>query len=813
MTKSLQSVLTSLPEYANRRAIGVRGEYGFRWWTYAELHQHALRVAHLFAQRGLRPGDRVILWAPNSPEWVACLLGAALRGLVIVPVDAGSSREEVRQLAQRTEAAMLLTGDRQNPAGLAIVAVALKLLKSIEPGDIQSLHVPVDGATTAVILFTAGTSGEPRGVILTHGNLASQIEHFSYWRPILRLIPTRLLALSPLSHVQGLMLSACVPLSLGLTIIYSSSIEPEHLERSLREGHVRVLSTVPRVLAALQASLVSKSRKASVKPGWRLRRKLLGPRFRVVLVGGATLPETQERFWRRLGCVVVQGYGSTETAAFVSVNRPLVGRRGSVGKMVHRESLRLSDEGEILVRGPHLSPGYFGKENGQERTADGYLRTGDIGRLDSRGRMFFLGRRQDRIVTAEGHTLHPDAIETVLREVQGVADAVVMPVSRDGLEQVHAVLVVEPATAAAAIFEANRRLPDAARIRSWTVWTERDFPRGALEKPLRERIMEQTRRLLERDEPISSRRMSIAEETLETAMEDPERYSRLFRVRDVLRRTDGPRKDFNDLLTLLQPLGMDSIDVAELMTLLQEGQTIDVETVSVNPNGAPPRANVPKRNPLWQMWPGAAALRVVTRPLLFTLIRHRLRARRTGKELPLDGRPLLFALSNHDREHAVDFVAILLALPEQYRRRLIVTIGDGHFFESYFFRKPEDSVWWRWYVTFLVKFGVPAVLPYILAPGNTVVGIRENCRAIDAGFSPVMTWNRFSATVACETGIPVVPIRMRGSRGDWKADMEIEFGAATEPLSGTIPAEFVHVVGQQLSAMGVRGRPAYEPGP
>jgi len=805
---SLQWILAMLPRYGGRRALGLRGEYGTRWWTYMDLYRHSLRAAQLFSQRGLLPGDRVLLWGENAPEWVACLLGAALRGLVIVPIDAKAEKNEVQETAARTGARLLLAGERRPLVGVGIHTVAMNALDRVMPGELELLRTPVTEQNSAVILFTAGSSGEPRGVILNHGNLASQVAHFSYWTGLLRAIPTRLLALSPLSHVQGLMLSACVPLSLGLSVLYSHSIEPEHLERTLREGKVRVLSTVPRVLATLQASLTAKSHETGHRAGWTLRRKLLGRRFRVVLVGGATLPKTQEDFWRGLGCVVVQGYGSTETTAFVSVNRPLIGRRGSVGKMVHRGSVRLAADGEILVRGPHLSPGYFGTRASLDQSPDGYLRTGDLGEVDKRGRLFFLGRREDRIVTAEGHTLHPNGIETVLREIEGVDDIIVMPVMQDGLEHVHAVLVMDPSMAATAILEANRRLPEAARIRSWTVWPDTDFPCGALGKPKRTEIMQQVQAALKQGESLSSRRRFPLEDTLATAMEEPDRPHRLQRVRRVLiQQQDSPRT-FNGLLELLRPLGMDSIDVAELTTLLRRDAPASVVPPNPPPDppAPPPRSGAPLRNPVWQMWPGAGALRLLGQAAFLKTARRWVHAQAGGATLPVDGRPLLFAVSVHDRQHILEFVAILFTLPQCYRRRVIVTIGDAHIFESHFYRRPGDTFLRKWTAGFMAEFGVPSVLPYILSPGDTVMALMENCRAIEAGFSPLMTWDLLSATVACETGIPVVPVRMTGRRADWSADMQIEFGEPVAPRPGFTAAEFEQGVRQKLSAMGAQSR-------
>ena len=808
---SLQELLLALPAYADRRALGVRGNFGFRWWSYSEVHALALRAAHLFADRGLEPGTRILLWSANTPEWIACLLGAAWRGLVVIPIDARERRGEVERFIVRTGAALLLFGEDQYAGQLGIQSLRLAGLESYLPSsvhDVRALRVPVRDDDAAVVLYTAGTSGEPRGVILTHGNLRSQIGHFSYWQPLLRLIPTRLLALSPLSHVQGLMLSGCVPLSLGMTVIHTPSIEPEHLQRCLREGRVRALSTVPRVLATLQASLAARARQKKRHPNFMLRRSLLGARFHVILVGGATLPGTAERFWRRLGCVVVQGYGSTETTAFATVNRPLVGRFGSIGASVHRGSLLLSPEGEVLVRGPHVSPGYLGEDPATvdtQRTVEGYLRTGDLARRDARGRIFFLGRMQDRIVTAEGHTLHPDGIETVLRESEGVQDALVMPWARGGLEELHAVLLMVPGkdhpSAPQTIAAANLRLPEAARIRSWTVYPEADFPRGALGKPRREQITAHVLLLRERGEQAPTQSVTRPD-TLDNAAEEPDRPARLLRVRDCLLPTPEMWQSFGALHAVLRPLGMDSVDTAEVLTLLRAegGGSTDLAKGS-DPGEFPPPSSAPRRSPRWQHWPGAGLLRWLVRGAVLRLARIGVRVRSRGI-LPARTSPVLFAIHGDDREHGVEYLATLMCLPRRFQKRLIAVSGDRLIFGSHFYRKPEDSFWTRLYAGFMARFGVPSVLPYILFLGSTVEGIAECCQALDRGFCPLVKWNRVAAIIACETGAAVVPMRMRGPRESWRrADLEIEFGDAITPLRSQSAVDFRYAVAERMEAM------------
>ena len=781
---TLQSLFDSLPAWGGRRALGLRGDFGFRWWTYARLHDNALRAAISLRRRNLAPGDRVLLWAPNSPEWVAYLLGAALRGLVVVPVDAAAPLAEIERIIEITRARLLLFGTEQSPSQSPVSSERIDGLERVPIPAGSDLRVPISPDDPAVVLFTAGSSGEARGVVLTHANLTCQIRHFHYWRPVIRIFPTRLLALSPLSHVQGLMLGACVPLSLGMSVVHTHSIEPLHLQRTLREARIRALATVPRVLALLEQSLRTQTRlQAGSNLGrvvlWWLRRRTLGSRFHLILVGGATLPPASESFWRRCGCIVVQGYGSTETAAFATVNRPLLGTPGSIGLPIHNNSIRLSADGEILIRGPHVSPQYIGTE-AASLTADGFVRSGDIARQDRRGRLFFLGRLEDRIVTAEGHTLHSNTIETELHQLPGVQDVVVLAAAIDGLEQVHATLLLDSASAPAAtlIQQANQRLPASHRIRSWSVWPEPDFPRGALAKIRREQVISATRERLRRPQSLPS--FVGAPDSIEAALADPDRQRRLQRLVPFFRQETSPG-NFPQILRKSMDLGLDSIEAAELMTMLHE--LPDPAGATPAPLGTeatefPPPSDAPRHSPPWQSWPGSGLLRTCVQTILVDcLLRTRLQIYATGlEEFRQIEAPVLFVFDAADREHGVEFLALLRALPGRFRRRLVVLVGDRIIFASYFFRKPEDSHWRRWYAAFMVRFGVPCVVPYVLSPGGTVQGIRDSCAFIDRGMSPIITWSRAAASIAADTQIDILPVRLAGPRENWfRANVSLHF--------------------------------------
>ncbi|MFY9821379.1 MAG: AMP-binding protein, partial [Thermoanaerobaculia bacterium] len=479
-------------------------------WSCARLHAEAFRAARALADAEIPPGGHVVVWAASSPEWVGWLFGAALRGLVVVPVDADSSPAYARQIADRVDARLVLHGAGQDASGTGRPCLPVDSLACLPAADPAALALSVQPDDPALIYFTSGTTAKPRGVVLTHRNLTSQLARFRPWRPLVRLFGFRLLTIAPLSHIQGMMLGVCIPLYVGLGVFYTHALHPAHLVRTLADNRVTLLATVPRVLHLLGKALclgtVGNDGRNGVTLGERLAahpshfqrcqllfravHRALGYQFWVVFVGGSALPREDEELWNDAGCFVIQGYGLTETAAMISVNAPVLGRRGSIGRPLAHQEVRIAEDGEVLVRGPNVSPGYYDDpESNRQAYVDGFLRTGDLVRRDADNHLFFAGRKKEMLVTGEGFNVYPDDVEAVLVRQPGVRDAAVIAVEREGHAEIHAVLLLAPETdPAAAVRQANADLEPHQRIRGWSIWPEPDFPRTSLLKVRRAEV-------------------------------------------------------------------------------------------------------------------------------------------------------------------------------------------------------------------------------------------------------------------------------------------------------------------------------------
>ena len=335
---------------AHRHECAYRQRQGYRTksFTYGEILEAAAAFASELDERSIPKGDRVMLWGENCVEWVAAFFGCALRGVVVVPMDAGASPDFASRVFRQVEARLLVvSGERSHPA-----------LRDVSVPTLSLEHLPRRQATTSIsavalcpedtlqIVFTSGTTAEPRGVVISHGNVLANIVPLEReMQPYLkyeRLVhPLRFLNLLPLSHVFGQFMGMFLPPLLGGTVVFQDELKPSEVIRTIRRERVSVMVSVPRVLQSLKQKLErdledngkraafrqlfrTAKEKHFLRRWWIFRaiRRQFGWKFLAFISGGAALDSETEEFWGRLGYAVIQGYGLTETTSLISVNHP-----------------------------------------------------------------------------------------------------------------------------------------------------------------------------------------------------------------------------------------------------------------------------------------------------------------------------------------------------------------------------------------------------------------------------------------------------------------------------------------------------------
>jgi long-chain acyl-CoA synthetase len=702
---------------ANEIACAWRQGYRTVRWSYGNLYRTALQFSRELASRGVAKGDRVLLWGENSGEWIAAFLGCMLHGAIAVPMDAIAEKGFARRVAEQAGVRLAVVGRGLPVEEIPCPAICLEDLQDVaRPWAAEVLAGPQNALPAferndpVEIVFTSGTTAEPRGVVLTHGNLLANLEpiekEIARYRRYERIFhPLRFLDLLPLSHVFGQLLGIFLPQILGATSVFLDTLNPSEVMRTIREERVSVLVTVPRLIESLrdqvERDLATKGKlekfKRDYKAGedehflrrwWRFRaiRRMFGWKFWAIVSGGAALPGDAEQFWSRLGYAVVQGYGMTETTSLVSVNHPFKLGRGSIGKALPRLALKLSEEGEILVRGENVASGYW-KDAGVVPVldADGWLHTGDLGEQDAQGTLYFKGRRKNVIVTPEGLNIYPEDLETELRKEAGVRDCVVVGLDRDGNAEPCAVLLLRDSTsdAEAIVQQANARLAPFQQMRHWTVWPDSDFPRTPTQKPMLGRIRETVER------ELGSRRKAVA-----GAGASGTAGTIGGGLGDILQRVSrGGPAPANDAAKL----NLSSIERVELLSALEDRYQVDLSETQFTAADSvaalerlieqPEARAVAYHYPRWaQAWPvrwiRTAVFYLVQRPAMFILGWPHVRGRENLRGI---NGPLL-VVANHVTY--VDPAYILAALPGRLRRHLAVAM-EGEVLET--MRKPPEG--------------------------------------------------------------------------------------------------------------------------
>ena len=779
----------------------ISGEFlvfddGYRSWSYS--YRDTADRARAFASRlhdeGITRGQHVVIWSENRPEWIVALWGCLLRGVVLVPIDYRASADFLRRVAAIVAARAIIVGDAVPDPG-SVDAPVWRITAATSGTAARAVpaidHGPDD---VAEVIFTSGATSEPKGVVLTHRNILANIipiereiaKYRKYARPFM---PIRFLNLLPLSHMFGQAMATFVPPLLSGVVVFNRTFAPDEIVAQIRTRRISVLVSVPKILEVLRDYMLTAAPETATPPEgkthwmrrwWMYRRahRLFGLKFWAMVVGAAPLDPDVEAFWGRLGFVVVQGYGLTETAPIVTLNHPFHAARGAVGKPIGGVEVRIADDGEILVRGENVTTGYFNApEETRSAFRDGWFHTGDIGGFDDQGRLYIRGRKKEMIVTPEGLNVFPEDVERAINDQAGVRDSAVVgaPVPGGSAERVQAIVVLEAgADLDEVVRGANARLQDHQKIRKATVWPGEELPRTEGTKKLKRREL--------RDWLIRSAGEARADAPPASASDRS--------VGAVVQRFAPGRSITGE--TTIDELGLSSLERVELMMALEEalqvtvdegkfaaaGTVADLEALArpldATPGAVSTSAAEPIDFPSWNRAMPARALRRVSLPTwILPLGRVFARVKVEGLENVRElSTPAIFA-ANHQSH--MDTPVILDALPPRWRYRIAPAMAKeffkAHFYPEQFGRKGYITNSLNYYLASLFfnafplpqrEAGTRQTLRYIgslLSSGFSVLIFPEGRRSDDG------TIGRFQPGVgmaAARLQVPVVPVRLEG---------------------------------------------------
>ena len=838
-----ETLLSYLDDYLTRGTETVfaqrRGLRTIRW-PYERLVFVARQTARELEARGVVHHDRVLLCGENSPEWAAAFWACLMIGAVVVPLDKGSTRAFAVSVQQKTDAKLaFISNEAAEVSTLQAPQLRLDQLPEIvsshptEPLNVSN----ITPNSLAQIIFTSGTTSTPKGVMLTHANLLANLVPIEWetrkylkWERFVH--PVRFLSLVPLSHVFGQFMGLFVPQLIGAEVHFHNSLNPADIASRVRKDRLSVVVLVPRMLESLRQWL-ERSEDASqltqriesaanvnlLRKWWRFRRihRLFGWKFWAFLSGGATLEEDTENFWRGLGFAVLQGYGMTETASLISVTHPFKNTHHSIGKLMPGYEVKLDDAGEIFVRGPSVSPGYWNGNGGQSGNVDDWFRTGDVGTIDESGHLQFKGRTKEVIVTAAGLNVYPDDLEHEFNQQPGVTSSCVIKWPGPNGEEPLAVLILKDAATNVVeiVDRVNQNLSEYQRVRRWHVWKGAGFPLTPSHKVLKREVAAQ-----------------VQTESSTSKSNSP---SPNFILAEAARISGSPvTGDTNGPVNLTTDLKLDSLGRVELLSALENEYQIEIdeaaftEATTVAEVERIVRGDVGETTtaypyPKWSRTRPVAWLRIVLfYAIILPITRVMSRMSVNGVEHLEDlNSPVLF-IANHVT--VADHALILAALPARLRHR-VATAMEGERLRGWLKAPAETSLYRRLrglaqyflVTTFFQVFPLPkksgfrrsfALAAEFVESGQSVLVFPEGQRA-PRGYMQMNKFKPGIGVLISDLDLPVVPIKLRGlyelkRRKQYFAPKDmvsVTFGPPVKFDSSKSPSEITEELHRQVELM------------
>jgi long-chain acyl-CoA synthetase len=612
--------------------------------TYSELQNMAESVSRWIIEHGFRPGSRLAILADNHPHWVATYLGIIASGCVVVPLDTALHDDQVTKLLKDAGASAVFC-DARHVTVARPAATELKLgMILVDPdraskpssddrwlGNLPAIFEagrgnfkpqPANNEDLAALIYTSGTTADPKGVMLTHANILGEVEAVFNW---VELGPTdALLGVLPLFHVLAQMANLLLPLVKGSRIVYLETLNTTELMRALSERNITAFAVVPQFFYLIHERLtqeiakrgratqkifaamlvINRSlRKVGINAGPVLFRKVhetLGPKMRYLVTGGSRFDPAVARAFHDLGIDVLQAYGLTETTAAIYANSPHDNEIGSVGKALKGVEGKIVDPqpqdegppvGEVAVRGAVVMKGYWNRPDATDAVfRDGWFLTGDLGYFDSHGHLFLTGRKKEVIVLSNGKNVYPEEIEAHYMKSPFIKEIAVMGLEGkpgEGGDRLHAVIVPN--------FDELRRrkivnakevirfdveglssqIASTKRVGSYEIWQD-DLPRTTTRKIKRFEVEKKVRanqgKKLEDGSELPAEKALTQEETDWLNRADVQRALKI--IRETARSTPS---SLRRTLNLELDLGLDSMQRVDLLSRLEEELGGDVE--------------------------------------------------------------------------------------------------------------------------------------------------------------------------------------------------------------------------------------------
>jgi long-chain acyl-CoA synthetase len=834
----------SARKFGAKDALTIRPGFRTRAWSYRDLNDVVPRVARYLSDAGMKKGDRVLIWGVNRPEYGIAFLAALRLGAILVPLEANYAAEFAVKIAERTRASAAIVSS-QTLARAKTLGLPLHEMERLPDLARECAPLPkaaLTGDDLAEVVFTSGTTGDPKGAMLSHGNILSNAIAASQIFPIGP--KQRLLSFLPLSHMFEQLGGFFTVLLAGASVIYPTSRQPAVVRRTFKERKVSMVLITPAVVKSLMLAiersaeaqgkkeLFEKLRRVARRLPMGLRRlvffsvhRQFGGRFRYIISGGAALDPALGASWRELGIDVIQGYGTTECSPGLTFNRVALNRLGSVGTPLPGVEIKIATDGEVLARGPNVFKGYWENEEATRAVLDndGWYHTGDLGEIDKDGFLWLRGRKKDMIVLADGTNVYPEDIENTLAadpRIEALATplrpavATVVGLQRPGEDiQVHAVFLVKDKEQVASIVrDTNVKLSGSQQIRGWTIWPEDEFPTTPTQKVKKRFVVE---RLLTIGR-VDQARAITGDQAATRTLTDVERV--------ITQVTNLPPAAVHPGATLSADLGLDSLGRVDLLGAIEEELGAYVDEAALEPNATVAElekmvaaARDVKRDTGIYGWPLSPLVRsfglLLQQTLVYPLVHVFYKVKVTGKEnlVGLRG-PVMFA-PNHCLHW--DNGIILMAIPLSWRWKLAVAAAADDVFGNKL----------NGFASSILANAFPLAREGAIRRSLELLGAR-----LDRQFSvliypegkltiggPMQPFKSGTGLIAVEGATPVVPMKLKIGKvsaldhldkkwepprsNGWRGDVEVVFGDPLFFAAGTPASEATAKIQAAVAAL------------
>ena len=471
--------------YGQVKALSLKTKEGYEELSYIEISRKAKKFAnYLIETFGVERNDRIAIICESRPEFSIGMFGSIQTGAITVPLDVKLTVPEHTHILNDCNPRILLCSSHYLEHALQIKNYVSSIEKIFVLDDEPREHSEIEAVSalesdiekdlgrprsldeTALIVYTSGTTGNPKGVMISFGNIYSQLRDFEYMFKLSS--KNTLLSILPLNHLLELDCGFFGMLYMGAKVVYIKSLNPKELTATMKEKEITNMIVVPLVAKMLKNSIDKQIKKqseaaqkifkimyAAAKFAPRFLRRLmfksiidgLGGKIECFICGGAPLEDNVAEFFERIGIPIFQGYGLTETSPTISTNRYGHSKIGTVGQTLPSVKVKIDDNGEILATGPNVMQGYYNKPEMTKEVIDedGWFHTGDIGEIDKQGFIKITGRIKNMIVLGGGKKIFPEEVEAVLENSEIIKEVCVMALTiksgnKAGTEEVGAII-------------------------------------------------------------------------------------------------------------------------------------------------------------------------------------------------------------------------------------------------------------------------------------------------------------------------------------------------------------------------------------